>query len=71
MDTLGQLDLTLSLESCTVTVFATEVSDVDVDDPPDNMAADKVFTFATLVDSPIVINEVDADTAGSDALEFV
>ncbi len=58
-------------ESCTVTVFATEVSDVDVDDPPDNMAADEVFTFAPLVDSPIVINEVDADTAGSDALEFV
>ncbi|NND47427.1 MAG: hypothetical protein HKN55_07150 [Woeseiaceae bacterium] len=58
-------------ESCTVTVFATEVSDVDVDDPPDNMAADVVFTFGTLVDSPIVINEVDADTAGSDALEFV
>ena len=58
-------------DEVTVTVFATEVSDVDSDDPPDNMAADEVFTFGTLVDSPIVINEVDADTAGSDALEFV
>ncbi len=58
-------------ELCTVTVFATEVSDVDADDPPDNMAADVVFTFSTLVDSPIVINEVDADTASSDVLEFV
>jgi hypothetical protein len=58
-------------ELCTVTVFATEVSDVDADDPPDNMDADLVFVFSTMVDSPIVINEVDADTAGSDALEFV
>ena len=58
-------------EVCTVTVFAAEVSDVDADDPPDNMAGDVVFTFSTMVDSPMVINEVDADTAGSDALEFV
>ena len=58
-------------ELCTATVVAAEVSDVDADDPPDNLAADVVFTFSTVVDSPIVINEVDADTAGSDALEFV
>ncbi len=33
---------------CTVTVVADQVSDVDVDDPPDNMAADYVFTFTTV-----------------------
>ena len=60
-----------SNELCSVTIVATEVTDVDAEDPPDNMAADVVFTFSTMVDSPIVINEVDADTAGSDALEFV
>lgn len=60
-----------SNELCTVTIVATEVSDVDAEDPPDNMVADVLFTFSTMVDSPIVINEVDADTAGSDTLEFV
>jgi DNA/RNA endonuclease G (NUC1) len=32
-------------EPCTVTIFATQVSDQDINDPPDNMAADYVFTF--------------------------
>ena len=58
-------------ELCTATIVATEVTDVDAEDPPDNMVADVVFTFSTMVDSPIVINEVDADTAGNDTLEFV
>ena len=58
-------------ELCTVTVFADQVSDVDAMDPPDNMVADFVFSFSTMVDSPIVINESDADTAGSDSLEFI
>lgn len=30
---------------CTVTVYAANVMDADADDPPDNMAADYVFTF--------------------------
>ena len=34
-------------ESCTTTVAAALVSDVDVIDPPDTMAADVAFTFST------------------------
>jgi hypothetical protein len=48
-------------ESCTVTVVASEVSDVDADDPPDNMAADFVFSFETAsppVPDSVVINEI-------------
>lgn len=33
--------------TCTVTVFAAQVTDSDGDDPPNNMAADFVATFAT------------------------
>ncbi|KAA3642724.1 MAG: hypothetical protein DWQ07_19540 [Chloroflexi bacterium] len=54
-------------EVCTVTVFASQVTDVDTDDPPDNMAADYVFSFTTVADtsgSPVVINELLADPAG-------
>jgi predicted extracellular nuclease len=58
-------------EVCTVTVTASLVTDVDADDPPDAMESDYVFSFSTEVDSPIRINEVDADTSGSDTLEFI
>jgi predicted extracellular nuclease len=34
-------------ESCTVTVDASKITDVDGDDPPDQMTANHVFTFAT------------------------
>ena len=34
-------------ETCTVTVFAAQVSDQDANDPPDNMAANFVFSFTT------------------------
>jgi predicted extracellular nuclease len=37
-----------SSETCTVTVFASQVSDQDVDDPPDNMVGDAVFSFTTV-----------------------
>ncbi len=60
-------------ETCTVTIEAADVSDVDADDPPDNMAADYSWSFTTVgaggVD--LIINELDADTPGTDALEFV
>jgi uncharacterized protein len=36
-----------SNESCTVTVLAANVTDQDTTDPPNNMAADYVFTFQT------------------------
>jgi len=32
-------------DSCTVTIYASQVTDLDTDDPPDNMAADYVWTF--------------------------
>ncbi len=35
-------------ETCTVTVRAANVSDTDVNDPPDQMAADHVFSFTTI-----------------------
>jgi hypothetical protein len=36
-------------ESCNVTVDATRVSDADTDDPPDQMTANYVFSFATVL----------------------
>ena len=41
------VDFSLS-EICTLTVFATAVSDQDTDDPPDNMVADFSASFTTL-----------------------
>ncbi len=45
-------------ETITVNVFAANVVDQDVSDPPDNMAADYSFSFST---PPIIINEILAD----------
>jgi DNA/RNA endonuclease G (NUC1) len=36
-------------EQCTVTVFASQVNDLDGDDPPDNMSADYTWTFSTVI----------------------
>jgi predicted extracellular nuclease len=44
-------------ESCTVTVLAANVTDQDAIDPPDNMAADFSWTFAT-VSPPVAIHEI-------------
>jgi methionine-rich copper-binding protein CopC len=41
-------------ETCTVTVFAAQVSDQDANDPPDNMTADFVFSFTTTDAAPSV-----------------
>ena len=38
----------VSNETCTVTVRASGVTDLDADDPPDNMAADHSFSFSTV-----------------------
>jgi predicted extracellular nuclease len=43
-------------ETCTVTVFAAQVSDTDAVDPPDAMAADFVFSFSTV--PPIRIHDI-------------
>ncbi|MBV1928162.1 MAG: Ig-like domain-containing protein, partial [Gammaproteobacteria bacterium] len=58
-------------EICTVNVVAALVTDIDSNDPPDNMESDFSFSFATEVNSTIRINEVDADTSGTDTLEFI
>ena len=62
--------------TCTVTVAAAQISDVDTNDPPDQMDADFTFAFTTAnppapAAAGIIINELDADTPGSDAAEFV
>ena len=62
--------------TCTVTVTATQISDADTDDPPDAMAADFTFSFTTAGPPPpvatnVIINELDSDTPGADAAEFV
>ena len=41
-------------ESCTVTVVGSQVADVDLDDPPDTMAADASFSFTTFEPPPTV-----------------
>jgi hypothetical protein len=44
-------------ESCTVTVFASQVRDLDTDDPPDTMPANHSFSFTTTL--PVTeINEI-------------
>ncbi len=61
-------------ESCTVTFSAGLVTDADNEDPPDQMATSFVSSFTTSarpVASQMLINEVDADTAGTDTAEFV
>lgn len=77
--TVFTLDPTLNLPFstvCTVTVTATQITDQDVSDPPDQMTANFVFSF-TVADAPpvvaenVIINELDSDTPGTDAAEFV
>lgn len=60
-------------DSCSAAIRASQVSDVDSDDPPDTMAADFSWSFTTAVtaDQSILINELDADTPGTDDREFV
>jgi methionine-rich copper-binding protein CopC len=41
-------------ETCTVTVFAAQVTDQDSGDPPDNMTANFVFSFTTIDLAPTV-----------------
>lgn len=62
-------------ETCSITLFATQITDQDSDDPPNEMESDFAFSFATLDGTiepvDIIINEVDSDTPGTDVLEFV
>ncbi len=58
-------------EQCQVTLFAESISDLDANDPPDHPAADYVWSFTTEPAGHVLINEVDADTAGLDTAEFI
>lgn len=60
-------------ESCTVTVFAEKVTDVDSLDPPDYLTTDYIWSFSTVrpVATNVMINEVDSDTPGADTAEFI
>jgi endonuclease G len=62
--------------SCTVTVTASQITDTDTNDPPDQMTSDYMFSFTTTdppapVATNVIINEIDSDTPGTDAAEFV
>ena len=61
---------------CTVTVTAGQITDTDTNDPPDQMTSNFTFSFRTTDPPPpaatnVIINEIDADTPGTDAAEFV
>lgn len=60
-------------ETCTITIHAELVSDNDAEDPPDQLGADVVWSFGTISPAAdnVLINEVDADTAGVDNGEFI
>ena len=61
-------------EECTATVTAANIHDSDEDDPPDTMAADSIWRFHTalpVAPANVLINEIDADTPGSDTAEFI
>jgi len=62
MFTLSPVTPLPAASSCTVTVAAASVSDLDTIDPPDTMAADHVFGFMTAPAGPapgsIVVSEV-------------
>src|SRR6185295_6943281 len=49
-------------ETCTVTIFAAQVTDQDTNDPPDNMAANFVFAF-TMDTAPAVTTTVPTNGA--------
>ncbi len=62
--------------TCVVTVVGNQISDLDVNDPPDNMLGLFVFNFTTgpappVVAENVIINELDSDTPGTDVAEFV
>ena len=59
--------------TCRATIAAALVHDADSDDPPDAPAGDHTWTFTTAapVAGFVLINELDADTPGSDTAEFI
>ena len=60
-------------ESCMIKLFGQRVHDVDLDDPPDGLTNNVIWSFTTAppVAGTVLINEIDADTPGSDTAEFI
>lgn len=61
-------------ETCSVTIYAAQVSDDDSNDPPDVMDADYIWSFDTVsaaAANDLVINEIDYDQSSTDTAEFV
>ena len=58
---------------CNATIDADRLHDADSDDPPDTLASDFSWGFTTLASlaDNVLINELDADTPGSDTAEFI
>ncbi len=61
-------------DTCTGTIVRRKVTDLDIQDPPDQMAANFTWSFKTAA-SPTstfaTISEIDSDTPGTDTAEFV
>ncbi|MDX1416763.1 MAG: ExeM/NucH family extracellular endonuclease [Candidatus Promineifilaceae bacterium] len=61
-------------DTCTVNLAASKIFDTDDDDPPDQLDSDYQWAFSTtapVIADHMLINEVDADTPGSDSAEFI
>ncbi len=57
--------------SCTLTVHAAQVRDLDTSDPPDHPAADEQVRFTAAAADFLLINEIDAANLGPDLAEFI
>lgn len=71
--TLTPTSLLPFFTSCSVSVTASQISDTDSNDPPDSPVSNTSFSFTTPPPGAgkVMINEVDADTPGTDTAEFV
>ena len=60
-------------ETCTLTVYASEVTDQDTDDPPNTMTVNYTGTFTTISAGPAdpKINEFSTNTIGSTDIEYI
>lgn len=59
-------------ETCDATLKAEGVSDLDTNDPPDQLASDFSWQFETVAPvAGIILNEFDVDTPGVDTAEFI
>jgi predicted extracellular nuclease len=57
--------------SCTITLFAAQISDLDAADPPDHPLTDQQIYFTTSTTDLLLINEIDSSNLAEDISEFV